>query len=306
MTTRQDIASGQYSGAAWHDPVYKKFYGGHIGNYQGGILTDVSTIESKVVLEELLGLMRPDYTLEQAVTVVNTPELVLEVDTETVGSGHADVQPLEESVIRNKTFSRKHMECALNEAHIVVEDRAAMKASHDLLRLNITDCAREIAKMRNADINTEMLTDDDVDGLNWTDSDDLTDSPLIDITTGIKTVMCNGYKPDYVALNPIDWNYFLNHEAVQMMAMSGILNMGQTPTLSVPGYPSVKILIDCAVTYNHCFVGSKRAIILAQGPTESVRYRHEPKRYTGFIIRDYVDVEIVVPGAIVDITPIES
>ncbi len=73
MTNRQDIESGQYSGAAWHDPVYKKFYGGHIGNYQGGILTDIAAIESKVVLEELLGLMRPDYTLEGAVTIVNTP-----------------------------------------------------------------------------------------------------------------------------------------------------------------------------------------------------------------------------------------
>jgi hypothetical protein len=306
MITKQDVESGQYSGAAWFDPVQKKLYGGHAGTYQGGILTDVATIESKVVLEELLGLMRPDYTLEQCVTVVNTPELVLSVDTETIASGHADVQPLEESVIRNKTFVRKNMECDLNEAHIVIEDRAAMKASHDLLRLNIADCAREIAKMRNAAINTEMLTSGDTDGLNWTDSDDLTDSPLIDITTGIKTVMCNGYKPDFVALNPIDWNYFLNHEAVQMMAMSGILTMGQTPTLTVPGYPSVKIVIDCAVTYNHCFVGSKRAIILAQGPTESVRYRHEPKRYTGFIARDYVDVELCVTGAFVDITPIES
>jgi hypothetical protein len=297
-----------FNGSAWHDPDTKRTYGGQIGTYQGGILTDVSDIEAKVVLEELLGLARPDYALDACCTIVNTPELVLSVDTETISAGQAKLQPLEESKIIDKAFSRTNFECDLNEVHVVVEDRAAMKASHDVLRLNIADAARELAKLRNDAIATafETATDTD-DGGDWDDSDDGTDNPMIAVGASIATIKCAGYPVDYLALNPIDWNYFINHESISRLVYAGLLKVGDSGgVLTLPGWPTVKVIVDCAIDQDFAYVGSQRAIILANGPTESVKYRNELKRYTGYLIRQYEQPKIVVQSAIIELHPITA
>src|SRR4030042_4481070 len=169
------MTDNEFKGRALYHPGQNKIYGGAAGTYQAGILTDVSTIEAKNVLAELLGLARPLYKLDEAVTTVSAPELVLSVDTETVGSGSEDVKPLEESLVQSKTFARSNFECILNEAHIVVEDRAALKASHEVLRLNIADAAREIARMRNSQIATVLHTANEI----------TTEEEWEDITTGV-------------------------------------------------------------------------------------------------------------------------
>src|SRR4030042_2043176 len=238
------MTDNEFKGRAWYHPGQNKIYGGAAGTYQAGILTDVSTIEAKNVLAELLGLARPLYKLDEAVTTVSAPELVLSVDTETVGSGSEDVKPLEESLVQSKTFARSNFECILNEAHIVVDDRAAMKASHEILRLNISAEAREMRRVRNT------------------------------------------------------------HNSRRVQA--GLLNVGQTTTVTLPGWPNVKVLVDCGITNGSAIIGSKRAVILAEGPTESVRYRNELKRYTGYIIRQYIQPKIVVAGAIRELTEISS
>ena len=304
------------SGRAWYDPNRDAIYAGSVGDYgtymgqageryEGGILTDVQTIETKVVLEELLGLARPDYVLDQACTIVSTPELVLDVDTETIASGQANVKPLEESLVRNKSFARVHEECVLNEAHIVLEDRAMKKASHDLLRLNIADCAREIALMRNTAIATELMTaTQDATDQDWgqmTTPPNSDHNPWTSITPYLSSIKCAGYPVDFIAVNPIGWGDFLGNSYVSSMVQAGIFDV-KTPTITLPGWPSVKVLIDCSITDEHAIIGSKRATILCNGPTEAVQYRNEPKRYTGYIIRQYIVPDIVVAGAIEELT----
>jgi hypothetical protein len=305
MNTMQNITleNTEFKGAAWFDPRAKRFYGGRIGDYRGGILVDVSTIQATNVLAELLGLARPNYTLDAAVRAISTPELVLSVDTEAVGAGNEKLSPLEESLISEKTFSRVNLECDLNEVHIVVEDRAAMKASHDVLSLNIADAALEIARMRNSQIAdiVEAATQATVTGEEW---DDVTagvsdHNPLHAIAASNNEIIANGYMPNFIALNYSDWANFITNTHIAPMVQAGILTInGGNAHVSLPGFPNLQVLLDNEVTAGVAVLGASRGTLLADGPTESVRYRNELKRYTGYIIRQYMQPKIAVAGAV--------
>ena len=288
-----------YEGAAWFDPSTRSFYAGTIKEdsgvfmgelgkrFEGGILTDVSTIEAKVVLEELLGLYHPDYVLDQCCRIVSAPEVVLEVDVETVGSGQRGLKPLQESEVVGKTFSRYHFECELNEHHIVVEDRAAKKSSHDVLKYNIENAARDIQYMRELDINTVLLGATEIAGVDWglmTTPPNSDFNPMPTLTSAITTINCTGKLPvDYVALNPLNWAEFLSNTYIAPLVQAGIMTIKGTPTVTLPGWPSIKVLLDCNITANSAVVGNRNSTILAMGPTEAVKYRNELKRYTGYL-----------------------
>jgi len=301
ISIKEIMDKATYSGAAWYDPKDKKFYGGHIGEYSGGILTDVATIEAKIVLADLLGFARPAYTLDAACRSVSTPELVLEVDSEIIVKGNRNVQPLQESQITGSSLKRTHFECYLNEAHIVVEDRAAAKASHDLLSLKIADAAKEIAHMRNSDIDSAIEG-----GVAWTGAHEGEDwsaasngvstyNPMDQIGEVITALIDVGYPPEYLVTSYGDWAHFLANTHIAPMVFAGILNIGGKPQVVLPGYPNVSVLLDAAITPGKAIIGCQRGTILAEGPTESVRYRNELKRYTGFIIRQYEQPQVVLP-----------
>jgi len=290
-----------FNGAAWFDPLKRKIYGGHAGTYTAGILTDVSTIEAKNVLAELLGLRNPVYALDATVTNIATPNLLLHLDTDTIGDANEDVGYLEESEIDADAFSRVEVECILNEYPIVVEDRAAMKASHDILGLKIRNASNKIQKARNGQIKTILEAGTSYGSTEeW---DDMTTgvsdhNPINNIGGAIKTVNDSGYPANFMATNPLNWNMFLMNTHIAPMVQAGILNVAGGPTVVIPGYPTVNVLLDSQITNGKAIIGSSEGVFLAMGPTESVRYRHELRRYTGFIIRQYVKPKIAVSGAV--------
>ena len=275
---------------------------------QAGIVTDVSTIEATAVLEQLLGLAEQEYKLEACVTVEPAPELLLRVDKDTMGYGQEKVQQLEESLIVDEAFTATYFDLWLNEVHVVLEDKAARQAAHNLMNFKVAKAAKRLARMRNSQIATELMTATEIVGNEWDDMATPPNSdhnPLDDLHTAISTIECLGFTVKYVALNPDDWAHFLQNTYVAPMVQAGLLTVGAKPTLTLPGWPSIAVITDCHITAGKAIVGSPEAVILADGGDETVKYRHELKRYTGYVTRQYMQPEIVEGDAIRELTGLQ-
>jgi len=82
----------------------------------------------------------------------------------------------------------------------------------------------------------------------------------------------------------------------------GILSLcAEGGLFSVPGYPSVRVVVDYGVTPNtRCFVLSSGApaLVLGEGPVEAARYRNEKAGYEAYVIRQYLEPQLVQDTAI--------
>jgi hypothetical protein len=310
---------GAYMGAAWMNPATKEVFAGrtadegpYIGTvgkkFQAGIVTDVSAIEATAVMTQLLGLAEKLYKLDACVTVEPAPQLVLDIDADAMGYGQENVGPLEESEIVSEAFTSKHFECVLNEVHVVVEDRAKMKARHDLMGFKVAKAAKRLARMRNSQTVTALLTATDIaTGAEW---DDITagisdHNPMEAITGAFTTIENLGYPAEYMTLNGSDWAHFLANTHIAPMALAGMLSIGPNGgSLKVPGWPNVSVIVDGDITAGHAIIGNKEAVVLAEGPTETVKYRHELKRYTGYVARQYIQPQVVIADGIRELTGI--
>jgi hypothetical protein len=310
---------GAYAGAAWMHPGTKDIYAGRtidegpyiatLGKkYQAGIVTDVSAIEATAVMTQLLGLAEKLYKLDACLTVQPAPQLVLDIDADAMGYGQENVGPLEESEIVSETFTDKHFECVLNEVHVVVEDRAAMKARHDLMAFKIAKAAKRLARYRNRQIATALTGATDIaTAAEWDDvTAGVSDHNPMDAITGAFTTIENlGYPAEFMAVNGSDWSHFLANTHIAPMAVAGMLSIGPNGgSLRVPGWPNVTVIVDGDITAGHCFIGNREATVLAEGPTETVKYRHELKRYTGYVARQYIQPQVVITDGIRELTGI--
>jgi len=276
-------------------------------SYKGGIVTDVSTIQAKVVLDRLLGLAEAEYKLDACCTIEPAPELYLRVDKDTMGYGQEKVAQLEESEISTESFSAKEFDLWLNEVHVVVEDKASRQAAHNLMNFKVAKAAKRLARMRNSQIATELHTATEIaTGEEW---DDMTSgvsdhNPMNKIQYAITVIECLGHPVNYMAVNPENWAEFLQNTHISPMVQAGLLKVGEAPAITLPGWPTVQVIVDCGITEGKAILGSKEAVILADGGTESVKYRHELKRYTGYVTRQYMQPEIVDTDAIRELTGI--
>jgi len=302
----------EFNGKAWYNPVDRKYYAGQSPNkYSGELYWNFTTIEAKVVLEQVMCLARPKYKLDQCCTIVNFPETVGYIDTATTLSASTKVRPLEEAEINTLGWDRTTFNLWKNVAHIVVEDEGQKASSHDVINLNIQDCAGAIAAARNTQIDTELQTATAAaangywDAMSTSPNNDY--DPMDDICGVLKTIIGNGYDQDlFLGCDPTVWCNFITNTFIRDLVGNSIAQIQGSGTYTLPGFPNVKAIVDPSFLDTSAFLGSKRATILAEGPTEAARYRHEPKGYTGYIIRQWLQPEIVCTGGIREITGVDA
>lgn len=303
-----DERTATMQGAAFYNPVDDSFYSGRIADaaaeqpvflgrcgerYQGAVLSNLgSDVQAKIILEELLGFARPAYTLAACCTSYPTPELVKTIGVATKGAGQRNVRPLVESKITGSAPTIVKVDCHLNEYHIVIEDKQARQGAWDLLGNYIQDGGREMAHMQNEDIADALTGATGVTGATWTTATGgvSNNNPMTKIGTVINTLAALGYPATYMALNGTDWSNFLTNTHIAPMVFAGILSV--KGNVSLPGWPAVQALIDYGVTAGTAYIGNPQGVVLSDGGTEAVKFRDERKRYTGYIIRQYLDVQI--------------
>lgn len=322
--TRIDEANSTRLGSAWYHPLTKGIYAGQLGDesvylgqqgkraddirYAAGAIANIDAdVQAKIVLSDLLGFARPAYKLDAACRLVPAPELVKTVGVATKGTGQRNVPELTESEITGSVPVPVAIDCHPNEYHIVITDKAARSGAWDMLGNYVQDGAGEIAHMRNQDIKDALDGATDLaTGENWSSSSSgvSTYNPLTKIGSTYDTLAALGYPPNFIAMYGSDWGNFLTNTHIQGLVLARMLDLGGGTRLALPGYDDVAILVDYTLSAASAFLGNNRGVILGDGGTEAVKYRNDLKRYTGYLIRQYLDVKIADANSVRNLTGI--
>lgn len=229
--------------------------------------------------------------------------LTARIDIATALTGVEKVPPLVEAEISAEAYTKVDFDLWKNVVHVVISDEAAKKAAHDIIGLHTSDAAKEIARMENSQIMTEAETATGVGGSDWGTT---TNNPFDDIGGVMDTIEGNGYPVDFLAADPLVWMDFFSNPFVRGTARG--VELPRDKTFPIPGLPGVTGISDTALTSTIMLVGSLAApaLILGEGPTEAARYRNERAGYTAFIIRQWLQPELVLSGAIRKLTGVHA
>jgi len=275
---------------------------------------DIADIEAVTILDEVLGLARPQYKLRQICRLIRMDSLTANVDVATKLTGQEKVPPLVEAEIAAEAYTRVSFDLWKNVAHVALSDEAVKKAAHDILGLHVSDAAKELARMENKQAAEEMPSaTDQAAGGAWdamTTPPTSDNNPFEDILTALDTLDGNGYPANWAAMNPKVWKAFITNSYVKDLVHAGIARLGALGgDFSLPGYPNVRVLVDHAVTPStSCYILSAEApaLVLGEGPTEAARYRDEKAGYYAYIIRQWLQPKLVLGDAIREITGAHS
>lgn len=267
--------------------------------------TDISSIEAVTILDEVLGLARPQYVLRNACRIVRMDQLTARIDIATALTGQEKVEPMVEAEISSQSYSKVDFDLWKNVVHVVVADEASKKAAHDILALHVADAARDLARMENKQID-EALDDgsNTSAGSDWGDS---SNNPYDDIITAFGSIEGTyGFDPDTIIAHPYVWMDFFGNDYVKGQLKGEVLPSGKI--FDVPGLPGVRGISDWACLSTAAFVmsASAPALVLGEGPTEAAKYRNEKAGYDAYIIRQWLEPKLVQDGALYILTGVHA
>ena len=265
--------------------------------------SDISAIEAVTILDEVLGLARPQYVLRNVCRPVRMDSLTARVDIATALAGKEKVPPLVEAEIVAEAYTDVDFDLWKNVVHVAISDEARKKAAHDILGLHVSDAARDLARMENKQIDEALDGATDVAGADWGDT---TKNPYNDIVAVMTTIEGAGYPVDAIVAHPLVWGDFFGNPFVKGQLQGQVMPGGRV--FSVPGLPGVTGYSDFSCLNTIAFVLSRAApaLVLGEGPTEAARYRDEKAGYDAYIIRQWLQPKLVLAGAIRELTGVHA
>jgi len=300
----------------WVDAVEKYGYKDAQRMIATADIVNSQTIDSTKalnILDRVLGLQTRSYFLELAVTKVPAPQLVFTVDAYTEGSVQAKVPELIESDLIEHSESRTTKTLFKNVGHIAESEEAQMMASHNTQALRQDKTIRDMARLLNSQIATEMETATDVTGTDWGALDATyfvnTKNPSTDIQAVITTIRGNGFDIDYMAVHDKVATEFLTNTHIRGQGGNGpaygdtVMALNQN-IINVPGFPT--IIVDQAKTNTIATIGSKDAVWLGDGPTVVANYENVQGGYRGWMIKSWKFPYLSQAGAIRDLTGVTA
>jgi len=278
-----------------------------------GIVTtnDISDITAVVILQEVLGRARPKYNLRNICRVIPMDQLVCTIDIASGLTVQEKVAEMVEADISKETYTNVDFKLWKNVGRVAASDESQMMARHPALEQSINECARDLPRVENKQIKECVeadITEKESSAIysDWgavtagaSDTD-----PMIAITTHIDHIQGNGYPVDFMAMHPKIWGKFIRNTYIRNLVQSGIMNVASTGgSFTLPGYPNVRIVTDYALTATPAgsigpILGSSQGLVLGKGPTMAARYRNEIAGYDGYIIRDWLQPQVVIDDAL--------
>lgn len=265
--------------------------------------TDVEDIEAVVILDELLGLQRRAYTLRNICRVVSMDMLTSRIDIATKLSAQEKVPAMVEADIDTESYTTVSFDLWKNVAHVAISDEAGKKAAHNLLQSHIQDAAGALLAAENSQIATEAEGGSNTSaGSDWGGSN----NPYNDIMTAFNTIEgTGGFNPDVIAAHPYVWMDFFGNDYVKGQLKGEVLPGGNV--FNVPGIPGVRGVKDYGLTNTIALVAdSRQAIIFGEGPTEAASYRNETAGYDAYIIRQWLQPQIIQEDALYRLTGVHA
>jgi len=279
-----------------------------------GILdvADIKSIQAVTILDEVLGRARVGYNLRDICRKIRMDKLTMTIPIATGFTGHEKVKPKIEAEISKDVYTDVKFDLWKNVVHVDVVDEAQMKSAHDVLGMAVEEAARELPRMENKQIAeivegcTEMA--DTVVYSDWgaktagvSDTD-----PMLAIIASIDAIQAKGRPVDFMAMHPTLWGKFILNTYIRDLVHAGIMQVGRDGgRFTLPGYPNIVIYTDYALTEtpdttHGPIVGSSVSpgLVLGEGPTTAARYRDEGKGVDAYIIRQWLEPQVVIDDAL--------
>jgi hypothetical protein len=277
----------------------------HTGIYEAQMITpgDVAGIEAVTILDEVLGLARPQYTLRGLCRAIRMDTLNTRIDVATKLVGREKVPPLAEAELSAQDYTPVQFDLWKNVVHVAISDEAAKKAAYDVLNLHVADASRDLVRMENKQIAEVLAGAADVAGADWGNT---SNNPFDKLVEVISTIEGNGYPVDWMAAHPLAWGDYLSNPFVRGSLQGVQLPAGRI--FPVPGLPGVTGYSDNQLTNTVAYVGSGAApaIVLGEGPTEAARYRDEKAGFDAYIIRQWMEPKLVITDAVRELTGVHA
>lgn len=253
-----------------------------------------STVDNVTILDTVLGLARPQYSLVQACRVEPTDTLEFNIDYATSKiTANEKVGDLVRSPLKSVKYARAAFDLWKNEVPLAISDKKARQA-HPTIQRDIEDAAKAIANSKNGQIKTVLESATRTsNGGDWNST-----NPYIDINTAADSIE-NTYEAgeaNCIAANRGVWTAFWSNPFVK-----GQLYGAAFPTskvFTIPGLPGWTGIMDNAMSSEIAVVCDRSQFaILAQGPTESEYWRDADAGFDAYKIRDWMEVKKVVDNA---------
>lgn len=270
---------------------------------------DIDDTKNLNILSKVLGLQTRSYFLQETVTFIPAPNLIISEDTYTEGSVAAKVSEGKEPALVTHSDSRTTRVLYKNIGHIAITEEARLKSLHNISQLRQEKTLKDLARLINAQIATILETGTATGGSDWGAIDGTylrsSNKPHNDIQTAVTTIRGNGFNVDYLAMHDrpaldLSSNDFVKGPGSQT---SGLLQ-DNVDHFKIMGLPQV--VIDQALTATLAVIGSKEGVGLGQGPTTIASYMNDVAGYEGWLAKQWWLPYVRNSGAILTRTGISA
>lgn len=271
---------------------------------------DFAAVKTVNVMTELLNTTYKDTVLEQAVTVIQTPSLHLDIDTYDKFTAYQDV---EEGVIvptRKGALSRQSLDLRKDVSHLQFTDEVLMRGyDHDIYQVHIENAVNDLRRVKEKKIATILETASDDSGADFgARTGGLSNADPYDIIgTTIDTITANDGQVDtFASADKVLRDFMGNSNVKGQFAAGAPQEFNARVVNNIQGFSGLTWYISNELTATILTVYDKRAVVLAQGPTKVAQYRNEEGGFEGYISRDWNAVKIVQAGKIRNITGVTA
>lgn len=271
-----------------------------------------SGIEVTNVLANILfGINEKQYILQNALRVINTPYIKVNLQTWTGFDVATDIPIGAEIPTNQGSYASQTLSLKMDGAHIARYDELDMLPLYqDPWRDNLENIGRRMVKAKAQKVATELETATGIGAGDWAayTTDHSTRNPLIDLYSATSVITGNDGVPAKVGMDPAIWAEYNTNTHINGPTNSSPENVNQiyTATAFQTTLPKsgLTVFVDTLFTDTIAVIWDDEAVVLAQGPTGTARYRDEHHRAEGYYAKDYNAVKTVQSGKIRKLTGI--
>lgn len=257
-------------------------------------LSDIANVTATVVLEEVLGLVGPEYALRNICRVVGMSQLIGTIRTATKAAAQTDVPAGEEAPWSKIAYNKVdfNLRDKKDVYHMAVLDEDRKQANTDVLRDATQDAAVGLASAENTKIKTVIEAATALTGADWASA-----NPYEDLGAAMAAIeAASGLAPDRIAAHPLVWADFFGSSFVKN-AIAG-LQWPSAKVFPLPGWQAITGIMDNSMTNTVAVVAASRgAFGLGDGPTEAEQYRIPAAGADVYIIRHWNEPKSLLAGA---------
>lgn len=268
----------------------------------------INETRSLGIVDGVLGLQERDFYAKLATTSFAANNLIFTVDRYNEGTAQAKVGEMQPPDLISHGETRVTKTLYKNIGHIAESEEARLMALHDTMGLRQEKTIKDMARLLNSQISTELETAPSLAGSDWGavsgTPPDSANNPTANIDAAVTIIEGHGFNTDYMAAHNRVVNDLMSNKFIV-----GRANIGNDAKYSsnIIDYSNLPTIIkDQGFTSTIAVIGNKEATWLAEGPTVVAAYDEDVVGYRGWLIKQWRLPYIVEPEAIRKITGVSA